>query len=112
MIVKEIKACIENMKEVRKFEQEKETLQKLEKLDKDFRNNVEELVKIVYALEYCRKKHGFLPSLENKGKLYSLIKSCSEAANRSNITEAGVKLVAQEIPKLKKNILKMITNLI
>ena len=78
MIIKEIKSCKESMKEIRKLEQEQEANQKLEKIDKDFRANVEELVKIVYALEYCRKKHGFLVSLESKNKVYSLIKNCSE----------------------------------
>ena len=105
MIVKEIKSCMESMKEIHDLEQKQKANQKIEKLDRDFRDNVEEIVRIVYALEYCKKQLGFLVSLEIKNKLYSLIKSCSEAASRSTISEANIKQVAQELPKLKQNVL-------
>lgn len=98
--------CILEMNEIKELEKASNDSQKQEKIDRTFRNTVNETERVILAIQSSNQKFCFKLSAEQKEKLVTVLKNCLEAIARGDIQEATANYQLQELNRLKKAILQ------
>lgn len=106
MILEKLNQCITDMDKIKELEEASKDIQKQEKTDREFKDAVVELIKIVDAIQKGYIGISFRISANEQHKLLILVEKCSEAIENKQIREAVVEYVRRELGLLKKEILR------
>lgn len=106
MMLSALDKCILEMNEIKELEKASNDSQKQEKIDRTFRDTVNESERMILAIKSSNQQFGFKLSGEQKQKLAAILKSCLEAIERGNIQETTANYQLQELNRVKKAILQ------
>lgn len=106
MMLSALDKCILEMNEIKELEKASNDSQKQEKIDRTFRDTVNESERVILAIKSSNEQFCFKLSVEQKQKLATILKSCLEAIERGDIQETTANYQLQELNRVKRAILQ------